>query len=645
MTRFTSLFILFFAAIHFSISVFGQTNTYIINGSARQINCNCYMLTLDANGQSGSVWNAEKIDLTQSFDFVFNVYLGCKDSDGADGIVFILQPNSTSLGITGEGMGFQGISPSIGIALDTWQNFNLNDPSYDHISIQANGNSNHTNDLSGPVQISATSPNVEDCQWHTLRISWDANSFLLQAYFDGILRVESRVNLVAAIFNNDPLVYWGFSGGTGGANNLQQFCTALNPGFSTSVPGNEACYGDTILFKNESESFAPIRQFHWDLGDGNTDTSEVPPPHFYDSPGIYHVRLVVTGLDGCRSDTLEKTVAIGDYPDAAFDLSDTCSGESPRLIDKSLVSVGNISKWHWNVDGINSFASQNPVISNPSIGSHQVSLAVESSLGCRSDTVVKSFLIKPRPEILATAMDGCIGVPISLAGEQTDNATTITGWQWDLGDGRTVGERDPRVTYDRSGSYDIRLTALAGNGCQSETLEIPVTVYETVANAGNDTLIFLNDLLPLQATGGAVYQWTPATGLSNPNIANPVADIQDDMTYKVTVTSAEGCKDEDEIRITVFKGSNVFVPSAFTPNGDGLNDLLRPGLIGIKTLEQFSVYNRWGQRLFLTHAMNHGWDGRFDGKAQPAGVYVWMLHAVDYVGKSYELRGTVTLIR
>src|SRR4051794_25007320 len=107
---------------------------YILNGFATQNSCNCYTLTQPLNNQFGSVWNSNKINLNTPFDFVFNVYLGCLDANGADGIVFILQPLSTSIGTGGGGMGFQGISPSVGIALDTWQNFEYNDPAFDHLS-------------------------------------------------------------------------------------------------------------------------------------------------------------------------------------------------------------------------------------------------------------------------------------------------------------------------------------------------------------------------------------------------------------------------------------------------------------------------------------------------------------------------------
>src|SRR6266571_2346292 len=101
---FLCLFMIFLSKHSFS--------QYILNGSARQITCNCYRLTTEVNFDSGSVWNANKINLDNSFDFHFNVNLGCLDYPGADGIVFILQPINTSLGSGGEGMGFQGISPS-----------------------------------------------------------------------------------------------------------------------------------------------------------------------------------------------------------------------------------------------------------------------------------------------------------------------------------------------------------------------------------------------------------------------------------------------------------------------------------------------------------------------------------------------------
>lgn len=156
---------------------FNLTAQYTVNGNAQQVNCRCYTLTSAAATQSGSVWNNNRIDLSNSFDFVFDVYLGNMNSPGADGMAFVMQPISSSVGSSGSGLGFQGIVPSIGITLDTYQNSSSdNDPSYDHIAIQRNGDLNHSsaNNLAGPVQASATNVNIEDGANHTLRISWDA---------------------------------------------------------------------------------------------------------------------------------------------------------------------------------------------------------------------------------------------------------------------------------------------------------------------------------------------------------------------------------------------------------------------------------------------------------------------------------------
>jgi len=269
-----------------ALSLAQVDNPYHINGNASQDNCNCYTLTPDRLWQSGTVWNIYKIDLTQPIDFKFSINLGSTDDQGADGIAFVLQPISTSLGSLGGGLGFAGITPSIGVTLDTWQNTDVNDPTYDHISIQANGDLNHNspNNLAGPVTILSGRDNAEDGQWHLLSIQWDPATKLLAAQVDGVPRVSVTKDLVKDIFNNDPLVFWGFTASTGGARNLQRFCTALNPGIK-DMTGQETCFGKPILYRDSSSSFSRIVKWFWDFGDGTTDTVQQPPPHNYAAPG------------------------------------------------------------------------------------------------------------------------------------------------------------------------------------------------------------------------------------------------------------------------------------------------------------------------------------------------------------------------
>ncbi len=390
---------LLFLPIFFCVNAFPQ---YILNGNATKINCNCYQLTDSIDWQSGSVWNNPKISLDSSFDFHFNVFLGCRDDDGADGIVFILQTVNSSVGQNASGLGFLGVSPSVGISLDTWQNTDYNDPAYDHISIQLNGHIQHDgHDLAGPIPASASSNNIEDCNWHTFRITWDAATETIAAYFDGVFRLQAKYDLVGKVFNNNPKVYWGFSGSTGGEYNVQKFCTSLNSNFITS-PDTATCIGNTLQFADSSESFTAIRNFYWDFGDGSTSKLTNPPVHLYTAPGGYKVKHVITGADGCL-DSLEKLVNIGSYPHADFNLSDTCTNKLVGVTDKTYNAYGAASKWTWWLDGNIASTDSLPIIDNLALGEHQLQLAETSVYGCPSDTIIKSFSVHPTPVVSIAA--------------------------------------------------------------------------------------------------------------------------------------------------------------------------------------------------------------------------------------------------
>ena len=624
---------------------------YILNGAAVQNSCNCYTLTSASFTQAGSVWNANKINLNDPFDYSFNVFLGCQDINGADGIVFMLQPISTSIGSTGEGMGFSGIVPSIGITLDTWQNINRNDPVYDHISIQANGEATHGTDLAGPVQASVTSENIEDCQWHVFRITWDPAGSWLKAYFDGNLRIEARVNIIGTIFNNDPNVFWGFTAATGGANNLQQFCTALNPNFSTSAPANSVCLGTPITFTDSSVSFAPARAWYWDFGDATTSILKNPPPHLYSSPGVYPVKLVITGLDGCISDTVRKNITVGTKPVADFQIFDTCMLKPARIIDRSTNMLGTISNWTWLVDGIVAGNSPQPVLRAVTPGLHTVKLAVRTSIGCESDTLGRTFFANPAPVVDLVAADGCMNLPVDFFGSQSDNQTTITQWNWNFGDGNTSQLQNPSHSFARSGNMDVQMNAVASNGCVSADVIETINIGYIFAKASNDTTILPNIPFQLKVdhsgdfSGAPAFLWSPASGLSSSLIWNPTASLQDDITYIATVTTQQGCIARDTVNVKVFKGSAVYVATGFTPNSDGRNDFLRGLYIGIKKVHYFRVYNRWGQQIFSTNSLIEGWDGTIKGVKQQTGTYIWMLKAEDLAGKIYEMQGVSTLIR
>jgi gliding motility-associated-like protein len=173
-----------------------------------------------------------------------------------------------------------------------------------------------------------------------------------------------------------------------------------------------------------------------------------------------------------------------------------------------------------------------------------------------------------------------------------------------------------------------------------------IKVVNVIADAGPaDTSVVLNQPLQLIATGGESYLWIPSTGLSSTETANPTARLSDNQKYIVKASTA-GCFDTDTIDVTVYKiDPGLYVPTAFTPDKNGTNDVFRPIPIGMKTITYFKVYNRWGQLMFSTTTKGKGWDGTFASKPQDAGVYVWMIEGIDYLDNKINKKGSVILIR
>ncbi len=158
----------------------------------------------------------------------------------------------------------------------------------------------------------------------------------------------------------------------------------------------------------------------------------------------------------------------------------------------------------------------------------------------------------------------------------------------------------------------------------------------------------LNRSLALQAREfGERYQWLPATGLSNPLVKNPEARLTQQQDYRIAITTTAGCTTVDSLLVRVFRENDIMVPEGFTPNADGQNDQLYPFLIGIRQMNMFRVFDRWGSVVYDNKQASsaNGWDGGFRGMPLPAGPYVWMAEGIDIDDKVIRRTGTVILVR
>ncbi|MFI5171462.1 MAG: choice-of-anchor L domain-containing protein [Chitinophagales bacterium] len=177
------------------------------------------------------------------------------------------------------------------------------------------------------------------------------------------------------------------------------------------------------------------------------------------------------------------------------------------------------------------------------------------------------------------------------------------------------------------------------------TAEVFVDIQSPTADAGADTTIFFGETATLDASGGVAYSWSPTDGLSDPNDPNTLANPLATTTYTVTVTTAIGCEFIDQMTVFVSDDAMVGVPTAFSPNSDGVNDGFTIIVRGQLTAFTLQLYNRWGEKIFESNDFTNSWNGDFEGDIQPMGAYVYLLNYTDMNGVSFTQQGNFTLVR
>ncbi len=232
-----------------------------VAGDAVDIGNSCYSLTSNTQNQAGSFWHNSPIDLNYPFIVNFEAYFGCPFIfvDGGDGIAFVMQNTGSNLAPLGGGsLGYGGIANSIAVEFDTYSNNTIGDPSFDHVSVQQNGDISHnsSNCLVSPVAIDNNNPNIEDCNDHSFTITWDPSLNKLELFYNDAVSgscysVFSYLgDIVNNIFNGDSFVYWGFTGSTGSATNSQEVCVNSYENWSVPVENQYLCFYDSAWVVN-----------------------------------------------------------------------------------------------------------------------------------------------------------------------------------------------------------------------------------------------------------------------------------------------------------------------------------------------------------------------------------------------------------
>jgi gliding motility-associated-like protein len=349
------------------------------------------------------------------------------------------------------------------------------------------------------------------------------------------------------------------------------------------------------------------------------------PPVVYNTPGTYNINLTINeGLPTQSSFCKQVVVSSGPV------ITKSANTTICRL-DSAQLTVSGGTSYLWTP----SAGLSSPTIANPKAAPAQTTryYVDVSNQGCVArDSITVSVIQVPVFALTPASISICPGDTVQIVASGGDS------YRWLVGNNPVTNgiQVTPAVTTQ----YPVEI--------RSQTCTVVDTMYATVTVNKSGDIDCRTSEVQLFALGGIQYNWTPAAGLSSPAISNPFAKVNQNTTYTVAVTGQNGCVDTSSITVVVqgpgSATNGYYMPSAFTPNHDGLNDCFGITQWGAITNLQFYVYDRTGQTVFSAKDPSACWDGRFKGIAQPPGTYVYSIRATTNCGE-VEKSGTVVLVR
>ena len=401
------------------------------------------------------------------------------------------------------------------------------------------------------------------------------------------------------------------------------------------------CATDTVFFSAGNAGTMPDN-YKWNFGDGTISTL-ANPYHVYTTRGVYNVQLNESTVNNC-GDSATTTVDTRHTLSIAFAASkDTiCATQSIQFSNSDVGTITPLTYfWDFGDGTTDNTAGPTHQYNNP--GVYTVMHTVSDGIPC-TDTLYKQIVVLPGPKLDLTISDSlfCLGKTVNMVGGLTAGFKSVT---WSFGDNTYLYNINPvNHSYNQSGLYTVTLTATF-NQCPpvSASKNIQVNPYPVV-NIGPDTSmcpwtkpISLSNIH--YETLAVSYLWSTGQNTAAISIDKP-------GVYWLTETTAGGCASTDSV--TVAQSCYIEVPNVFTPNGDGINDYFFPRQLLTRQLTKFhmDIYNRWGQVIFTTDNVDgRGWDGKYNGKDQPEGVYIFVISATPDGMSTEQLKGNFTLIR
>jgi gliding motility-associated-like protein len=431
---------------------------------------------------------------------------------------------------------------------------------------------------------------------------------------------------------------------------------AFNIGPVTAVinagPSTTGCAPLTVNFYNLSNN---ALTFLWNFGDGSATTTADSVSHTFTTAGIYTVTLAAANSNACfrTTDTAKYIITVGtNYiaPSFTSALTDSCGPYVAVFTNTSVDSAGGSPVYQWWYGDGQTYTGATPGTHNyPGNGTYSVTMVMSDGAACKSpDTVVQILHINGfRVSANFSIPDSvCLGTPIIPA----DTLVNVISSSWDFGNGETSASGDPTYTYGSAGTYTVTFVARNNGSCNvADTVEEVIKVlsgpfanfsFTPITATANVPTTFTN--LSVNATR---YLWDFGDKITSGE-TNPVHQYNITGTYKACLTAynSSNCPSVMCKEVPTDVDPLVGIPSAFSPNNDGSNDILYVYGAAIATMD-LKIFNRWGQLVFETTSKEKGWDGTYNGTPQPVEVYAYVLQVTFIDGTSKLLKGNLTLLR
>jgi gliding motility-associated-like protein len=422
----------------------------------------------------------------------------------------------------------------------------------------------------------------------------------------------------------------------------------------TAGPTTAGCAPLTVNFYNTTINGIT---FQWNFGDGSPTTTTFAPTHTFTAAGVYTVMLTATNSSACykTDDTAYVIITVDTAfidPNFTYQITDSCGPYAATFTNTSTTNItgGGPPTYQWWFGDGGTFTGATPGSHTyPGPGTYTVTLVMAHPNACKTpDTVIKVLKIEGSKVTGSFTMPDsvCMGAPFTITATAT-NATSVT---WTFGDGKTSTVISPVQIYTAAGVYTITFIVQNPGACnQIDSFKRTIKVLPAPTADFTFTPMKAETNVPTTFTNQSInavrYYWEFGDN-TNSTAINPVHQFNKTGTYRTCLTAYNSfgcpstiCKDVPAEVVPI-----IGLPTGFSPNGDGQNDVLYVRGAAIQTMD-LKIYNRWGQLVFHTTSKETGWDGTFNGQPQPIEAYGYVLNVSFIDGSAQLLKGNITLLR